>query len=163
MERMTLNEYAASVQNPFPTAGIWTQFPQSDGISWESLFLQRYGHRRLFCTDPQLFRSTLRFRASVALPYYKDKLGVLSWQLSALKADETETTSTLYSPPDGVGSLASEYVAGKNVVKVKGASSGNTGNMAFVQDAFRSVYMEALDSFANLFYSVLNGGGCDDD
>lgn len=157
MTRKTLNEYAAEELAPFPTSGIWTTFPQIDGQTWESLFKLRYGNRLLFTKDSALFKDTLKFRASVSLPFFKDKLDALAGQLAALKADETETTSTLYSPPDGLGTLASEYVAGKNVVKVKGAAGTNVQNMTFIQKEFTSVYMQALDSFGNLFFSVLDG------
>lgn len=154
MARKTLNEYVLEEAHPFPESGIWTTFPQIDGQDFEDLFVLKYGCRLLFTEDADLFRDTLKFRASVDLPFYRDKLETLAGQLSAMKADETETTDTIYSPPEGTGSLADGYIAGKNVVKVKGAGT-NAANMAFIQSEFRSAYEQALDSFGNLFFAVL--------
>lgn len=157
MVRMTLNEYVAAELAPFPTTGIWTTFPTINGESWETLFALKYGARKLFTRDSALFKSTLRFRASVALPFFKDKLDALAAQLTALKADSTVTDSKTFAPPAGVASSGAGYVAGHLVTTVTGAAGTNVGNMSFIEKEFLSMYEQALDSFENLFLSVIDG------
>lgn len=159
--RMTLNEYIAAVEHPLPESGIWTTFPTIDGESWEDIFILRYGHRNLFTEDADLFRDTLKFRASVALPYRKEQLEALSAKLSALKADQTETTGTVFVPPHGFNQQYDDYIASRNTVTVKGASDANADNMRYIQDEYRSIYEETAASFGNLFYGIL-GGAADD-